>query len=42
MIWIQLVTVVLLIGYEVNASIHRAIHKQALWNARRHRKSMVS
>jgi membrane protein len=39
MIWIQLVTIVLLIGYEVNASIHRAIHKQALWNARRHRKS---
>lgn len=37
MIWIQLVTVVLLIGYEVNASIHNAVHKQALWNARRHR-----
>lgn len=37
MVWIQLVTVVLLIGYEVNASIHNAIHKQALWNARMHR-----
>lgn len=37
MVWIQLVTVVLLIGYEVNASIHNAVHKQALWNARRHR-----
>lgn len=37
MIWIQLVTVVLLIGYEVNASIHNAVHKQALWNARKHR-----
>lgn len=39
MIWIQLVTVVLLIGYEINASIHRAIHKEALWNARRHRRA---
>jgi len=37
MVWIQLVTVVLLIGYEVNASIHNAIYKQALWNARMHR-----
>jgi len=36
MVWIQLVTIVLLIGYEINASIHNAIHKQALWNARQH------
>jgi membrane protein len=39
MVWIQLVTVVLLIGYEVNASIHEAIRKQALNNARRLRKT---
>ena len=37
MIWIQLITVVLLIGYEVNASIHDAIRKEALWNTRMHR-----
>jgi membrane protein len=38
MVWIQLVTVVLLIGYEINASIHHAIQREALWNARRYRK----
>lgn len=38
MVWIQLITVVLLIGYEINASIHNAIRKQALWNARQYRK----
>ncbi|MGC3948375.1 MAG: YihY/virulence factor BrkB family protein [Chryseolinea sp.] len=37
MILIQLITVVLLIGYEVNISIHDAIRKQALWNSRMHR-----
>ncbi|HKZ38032.1 MAG TPA: YihY/virulence factor BrkB family protein [Chryseolinea sp.] len=39
MVWIQLITVVLLVGYEVNASIHDAIRKEALWNTRMHRKS---
>jgi len=34
MIWVQLVTIVLLIGYEINASIHNAVRKQALWNTR--------
>jgi membrane protein len=38
MIWVQLITVVLLVGYEVNASIHHAIRKQALWNARAYRR----
>ena len=38
MVWVQLVTIVLLIGYEVNASIHHAIRKQALWNARAFRR----
>jgi membrane protein len=38
MVWIQLITVVLLIGYEINASIHNAIRKQALWNARQYRR----
>lgn len=35
MIWVQLVTVVLLIGYEINASIHNAAHMQVLWHGRR-------
>ena len=37
MVWIQLITIVLLVGYEVNASIHDAIRKEALWNSRMHR-----
>ncbi|AYB30766.1 YihY/virulence factor BrkB family protein [Chryseolinea soli] len=37
MAWIQLITVVLLVGYEVNTSIHDAIRKEALWNARKFR-----
>lgn len=35
MIWVQLITLVLLIGYEVNASIHNAIRLEALHNARK-------
>ncbi len=42
MIWIQLIAVVLLVGYEVNASIHNAVHNQALWNARRKIKTQHS
>jgi len=38
MVWIQLVTVVLLVGYEINASIHHAIRREVLWNARKYRK----
>lgn len=38
MVWVQLVTIVLLVGYEVNASIHHAVRKQALWNARSFRR----
>lgn len=41
MVWIQLITVVLLVGYEVNASIHDAIRKEALWNTRKHRMKKV-
>ncbi|MEO5975797.1 MAG: YihY/virulence factor BrkB family protein [Chryseolinea sp.] len=37
MVLIQLITTVLLVGYEVNISIHDAIRKQALWNSRMHR-----
>lgn len=37
MILVQLITIVLLIGYEINISIHDAIRKQALWNSRKHR-----
>ena len=35
MIWVQLVTTVLLFGYEIDASIHEAKRKAALWAARR-------
>jgi membrane protein len=37
MVWIQLITVVLLIGYEINASIHEAVRAEALWKARKYR-----
>lgn len=37
MVLIQLITIVLLVGYEVNISIHDAIRKEALWNSRMHR-----
>jgi len=37
MVLIQIITTVLLIGYEVNISIHDAIRKEALWNSRMHR-----
>jgi membrane protein len=39
MIWIQLVTVVLLIGYEINASIHDAARMQVIWHGRRFKKA---
>jgi len=35
MVWIQLITIVLLVGYEVNASIHDAVRKEALWQGRK-------
>jgi membrane protein len=41
MVWVQLVTIVLLVGYEINASIHNAIRKQALWNARAFRRETI-
>jgi membrane protein len=34
MVLIQLITIVLLVGYEVNTSIHDAVRKEALWNTR--------
>lgn len=37
MVWIQLITVVLLFGYEINASIHESIRAEALWKARKYR-----
>ena len=37
MVWIQLITVMLLIGYEINASIHEAVRHEALWQARKYR-----
>jgi membrane protein len=35
MVWVQLITVVLLVGYEINASIHDSIRAEALWRARK-------
>jgi membrane protein len=37
MIWVQLITMVLLFGYEINASIHNAIRLEALHNAKKYR-----
>lgn len=39
MVWVQLITVVLLVGYEINASIHDSIRAEALWKARKYRKT---
>lgn len=39
MVFIQLLTVVLLLGYEINASLHEAIRAEALWKARKYRMS---
>lgn len=42
MVWVQLITVVLLVGYEINASIHDSIRAEALWKARKfHMKQVV-
>ena len=41
MVLIQLLTIVLLVGYEVNTSIHDAIRKEALWNSRMHRMKKI-
>lgn len=41
MIWVQLVTVVLLVGYEINASIHDAARMQAIWHGRRFRNENI-
>ena len=41
MVWIQLVAIVLLVGYEINATIHNAIRIQALWNTRKAKKRSV-
>ncbi len=41
MVWIQLITIVLLVGYEVNASIHDAVRKEALWQGRKNRVRVI-
>lgn len=41
MIWVQLVTIVLMIGYEINASIHDAARMQAIWHGRRFKKDSL-
>jgi len=41
MVWIQLITTVLLVGYEINAAIHDAIRQQSLWNARHRRRELL-
>jgi membrane protein len=35
MVWVQLITVVLLIGYEINATIHQCVKLEALSHARK-------
>ncbi|HEX7014165.1 MAG TPA: YihY/virulence factor BrkB family protein [Cyclobacteriaceae bacterium] len=35
MVWMQLITIVLMVGYEINASIHQAVRTQVLLNARK-------
>jgi membrane protein len=37
MVWIQILAIVLLVGYEINATLHDSIRMEALWNARRNR-----
>lgn len=41
MVWIQLITIVLLVGYEVNASIHDAVRKEALWLGRKSKSRII-
>jgi membrane protein len=37
MVWIQILAIVLLVGYEINATLHDSIRMEALWNSRHHR-----
>lgn len=39
MVWIQLVTIVLMVGYEINASIHKAIYLKIMADTKRPLKS---
>lgn len=34
MVWIQILAIVLLLGYEINATLHDSIRMEALWNSR--------
>lgn len=35
MVWVQLITIVLMVGYELNAAVHQAIRTQVLLHAKR-------
>ena len=35
MVWVQLITIVLMVGYEINASVHQAIRTQVLIQAKK-------
>lgn len=39
MIWVQLITIVLLVGFEINATVHQAMRTQIMMNAKRQWKS---
>lgn len=39
MVWVQLITIVLVVGYEINATIHQAMRTQIMFNAKRQWKS---
>jgi membrane protein len=41
MIWVQLVTTVLLFGYQIDASLHEAKRKAALWEARKNKHKIL-
>jgi membrane protein len=41
MAWIQIMAIVLLVGYEINATLHDSIRMEALWNSRHNRSSKL-
>jgi membrane protein len=42
MVWIQILSIVLLVGYEINATLHDSIRMEALWNSRKNRARLLS
>jgi membrane protein len=42
MVWIQILSIVLLVGYEINATLHDSIRMEALWNSRKSRARSIA